>query len=147
MIGTPVENMLRSMCLPAEPDVEAGLLLPELPCWCFVQSLARTEGIANPGLIAGNTISHQDLATLVALTAGCTNLYDVLKRFCLLAPLFSNNNLYVLEEEEHLVWFTQKGARLVADDIEVQLFWIHHQSPLFQVVLRDYPIVVINSPI
>lgn len=131
-VGVPVEKMLRSAGLPAEPVDDAEQLLPELPCWRFIQLVTRKEGIPDFGLLAGNTITHQDLSALAPLIAGCTNLYDLLKRFCMLAPLFSNNNLYVLEEEEQFVWFTQQGARLVADDIQVQLFEVLGMIQLVQ---------------
>lgn len=121
-IGAPVEKMLRSAGLPTELTYDDNLLLPEIPCWLFVQSTSRAEGVSNFGLLAGNIVAHQDISALAPLIANCTNLYDLLKRFCVVAPLYSNNNLYIVEDEKHSVRFTQMGNRLVTEDIQVQLF-------------------------
>lgn len=131
-IGVPVEKTLQSVGLPTLPADAPELLLPELPCWHFIQSVARTEGIPDFGLIAGNTTAHQDISTLTPLIAGCTNLYDLLKRFCAVAPLQAYTAVYALEEKGDAVWFTQKGVCLLAEDIQVQLFVIMGMIQLVQ---------------
>jgi len=131
-IGVPVEKMLRSAGLPVQAGYDAELLLPELPCWRFAESVARTEGIPDFGLVAGNAIAHQDISTLAPLIAGCTNLYDLLKRFCAIAPLQSSINAYVLEEDDDIVWFTQKGIRLMDEAVQVETFEILGMIQLVQ---------------
>jgi AraC-like DNA-binding protein len=131
-IGAPVEKILRQVGLPEEIPTDAEIFWPEHLCWHFVQTVTRAEGIPNFGLIAGNTIAHQDLSELTPLIAGCSNLFDLLKRFCFIAPLYSNHNLYVLEEDEQVVRFTQKGFRFVAEDSQVQLFEVLGMIQLVQ---------------
>lgn len=131
-IGVPVEKMLRSVGLPAQMGDDAELLLPELHCWHFAQSVARTEAIPDFGLLAGNAVSHQDISTLAPLLAGCTNLYDLLKRFCAIAPLQSSIDSYVLEKDGDIVWFSQKGVRLMDEAVQVETFEIFGMIQLVQ---------------
>ena len=121
-IGTPIEKMLRQAGLPTAMPADADVLWPELPCWQFVQAVARAEGVPDFGLMAGSSVGHQDISALIPLISGCSNLYDLLKRFCIVTPLYSNCNRYVLEDEKWAIRFTQKGFRVVAEDIQVQLF-------------------------
>jgi AraC-like DNA-binding protein len=131
-IGTPVEKLLHSVRLPSERIEEAGLLLPETLCWRFINSVSTKEGIRNFGLIAANTVTFPELAALVSLTHGCSNLFDVLKRFCLVAPLFTNNALFALEGAKNHVWFSQKDKPLLDDCAQVQLFQVLGMSQLVQ---------------
>jgi AraC-like DNA-binding protein len=121
-IGAPIEKMLRQAGLPTEMPADAAVLWPERPCWQFVQAVTRAEGVSDFGLMAGNSIAHQDISELAPLISGCSNLYDLLKRFCLVTPFFSNCNNYVLEDETQAIQFSQKGFRVVAEDVQVQLF-------------------------
>lgn len=136
-IGTPIEKMLQRAGLPTEMPADADVLWPERPCWEFVQAVTRAEGIANFGLMAGNSIGHQDISALIPLVSGCSNLYDLLKRFCLIAPLYSNCNRYVLEDEGWAIRFTQKGFRVVAEDIQVQLFEVLGMIQIVQLVTGE----------
>ena len=131
-VGVPVEKMLRSAGLPTQTGDDAELLLPELSCWRFAQSVARVEAIPDFGLLAGSAIAHQDISTLAPLIAGCTNLYDLLKRFCAVAPLQSSINSYVLEEDGDIVWFSQKGVRLMDEAVQVETFEIFGMIQLVQ---------------
>ena len=88
VVGTPVEKILRQVGLPEEMPTDAEVFWPEHLCWNFVQVVTRAEGIPNFGLIAANTVAHQDISELASLIAGCSNLYDLLKRFCRVAPLY-----------------------------------------------------------
>jgi len=131
-VGTPVEKILRQLGLPEEMPTDAEVFWPEHLCWNFVQVVTRAEGIPNFGLIAANTVAHQDIAELASLIAGCSNLYDLLKRFCRVAQLYSKNNMYVLEEEEQAIRFTQKGFRFFPEDRQVQLFEVLGMIQLVQ---------------
>jgi AraC-like DNA-binding protein len=131
-IGVPVEKTLQAVRLPTLPADSPELLLPELPCWQFIQSVARKEGIADFGLLAANSTAHQDISTLTPLISDCKNLYDLLKRFCAVAPLQAYTAVYALEEKGGVVWFTQKGACLLEDDIQVQLFVVMGMIQLVQ---------------
>lgn len=121
-IGTPIEKMLCQAGLPTEMSADNKALWPERPCWQFVQEVTRAEGVSNFGLMAGNSIAHQDISELASLISGCSNLHDLLKRFCLVTPFYSNCNNYVLEDEIRAIRFTQKGFRVDVNDIQVQLF-------------------------
>lgn len=131
-IGVPVEKTLKSVKLPTLPPDSPQLLLPELPCWQFIQSVSRKEGIPDFGLMAANSTAHQDISTLTPLISDSTNLYDLLKRFCTVAPLQAYTAVYALEEQGDVVWFTRKGACLLEEDIQVQLFVIMGMIQLVQ---------------
>ena len=130
--GTPVGKLLRSVRLPSEPIEDAGLLLLETACWQFIHSVVTKEGIPNFGLIAANRVTFPQLAELVSLTHGCSNLFDVLKRFCAVAPLFTNKAVFVLEGTADHVWFSQKGKPLVDDYAQVHLFQVLGMIQLVQ---------------
>ena len=131
-IGTPVERLLRSVRLPSERLEDAALLLPETACWHFIHSVVAKEGIPNFGLIAANAVTFPDLAELASLTHGCSNLLDVLKRFCVVAPLFTNNALFVLEGTADHVWFSQKAKPLLDDYAQIHLFQVLGMIQLVQ---------------
>ena len=131
-IGTPVERLLRSVRLPSERLEDAALLLPETACWHFIHSVVTKEGIPNFGLIAANTVTFPDLAALASLTHGCSNLLDVLKRFCVVAPMFTNNALFVLEGTADHVWFSQKAKPLLDDYAQIHLFQVLGMIQLVQ---------------
>ncbi len=56
LIGTPVQYILQSVGLPTLLTDDAELLLPELPCWHFVQKVARQEAMSTFGLFAAKTM-------------------------------------------------------------------------------------------
>jgi AraC-like DNA-binding protein len=121
-IGAPVEKMLQAAGLPTLLADDPELLLPELRCWRFIEDVNRKEGVADFGLMAASTQPVQDISTLTPLIAGCGNLYDLLKRFCAVAPLQAYTGVYALQERGDLLWFSQIGEQLLAEDIQVQLF-------------------------
>jgi AraC-like DNA-binding protein len=131
-IGVPIEKTLQAVKLPTLPTDSPELLLPELPCWQFIHSVTRKEGITDFGLLAANTTAHQDISTLTPLISDCTHLYDLLKRFCFVAPLQAYTAVYALEEKGDVAWFTQKGACLLEEDIQVQLFVVMGMIQLVQ---------------
>jgi len=131
-IGTPIEPILRSVGLPTQLTGGAELLLPELPCWHFVQRVAKQEDIPAFGLFAAKMIPHQDLKSLSPLIGGCKILHELLKRFCRIAPTQSSINNYILREEEDFIWFEQQGIRLMAEDVQVQLFEVMGMIQLVQ---------------
>lgn len=133
-IGVSVEKILRSVKLPGQLTGEPDLLLPELPCWQFVQSIARQEKLDNFGLLTARITTQADMEGVGVLFTGCINLHDILKRLCAIAPLISTVNHYVLEEEGSNVWLRQKGLRLLDDDRQVQLFEIAWMIQLVQIV-------------
>ncbi len=120
-IGVPIEKRMESVGLPPQ-KLESADLLPELPVWHFVQSVSKSEGIKNFGLIAAESTPHNDISTLAPLIAGCSNLYELLKQFCVVAPLQSSIANYALEKRGDTIWLIQNGIRLLAEDIQVQLF-------------------------
>lgn len=131
-IGTPIEPILQSVGLPMQVTGDTGQLLPERPCWDFVQRVTRQEDIPNFGLFAAHTIAAKDIASLSPLIGGCINLYELLQRFCRIAPTQSSINDYVLRHEDDLVWLEQRGFRLLADDVQVQLFEVMGMIQLVQ---------------
>ena len=131
-IGAPTDAILQSVGLPTQLTGDAELLLPELPCWHFVQRVTRREDIPNFGLLAAQTTAHQDIASVAPLIGGCINLYELLKRVCRIAPTQSSINEYVLRDEGDLVWLEQRGFRLQADDVQIQLFEVMGMIQLVQ---------------
>jgi len=123
-IGAPVEKILHRAGLPEELTTDPDIFWPEHLCWHFVQAVSRAEGIPDFGLVAGKTIGFPDLAEMIPSLAGSSNLYALLKRFCLVASLYSTNILYVLEEEERIVRFSEKGSKLITGAIQVELFQV-----------------------
>lgn len=121
-IGAPVERILQSAGLPTLLADAPELLLPESPCWRFVEDVSRREGVADFGLMTVRSQPFQDISTLRPLIAGCGNLYDLLKRFCAVAPMQAYTSVYALQPSGDLLWFSHRGERLLADDIQVQLF-------------------------
>jgi len=90
------------------------------------------------GLFAATTLPHQDIASLSPLIGGCINLLELLKRFCDIAPTQSNINEYVLREEKDFVWFEQRGFRLLADDVQVQLFEVMGMAQLVRLAAGEH---------
>jgi AraC-like DNA-binding protein len=137
-IGAPVEAILQSVGLPTLLTGDAEMLLPELPCWHFVQRVTGREHIPNFGLLAAQTIAHQDIASVAPLIGGCANLYELLKRLCRIAPTQSSINDYVLRDEGDIVWLEQRGFRLLADDVQVQLFEVMGIIQLVQLAAGEH---------
>lgn len=123
-IGIPTEKHLRSTGLPPELENDPELILPEIPCWHFVEQVSKVEGIEHLGVLAGNAVSHQDIAAMLSLFQDCSNLYQILNRFCEMGPFFSNNNVYALEERGDSLRFVQKGTRFIKQAMQVELFEI-----------------------
>ena len=123
-IGAPVEKILHRVGLPEELTTDTEIFWPEHLCWHFVEAVSRAEGIPDFGLVAGKTVGYPDLAEMIPSLTGCSNLYELLKRFCRVASLYSTNILYVLEEEERIVRFAEKSSNLIAGAIQVELFQV-----------------------
>jgi AraC-like DNA-binding protein len=131
-IGCPVNKLLHASKLP-QLTGDPNTIIPEIPGWQFVQAVARTENLDNFGLLTGSLTRHTDLEGVGTLLSGCLNLHDLLKRLCQIGPMFSNVNHYVLEEDGDVVWFGQRGARLLAEYTQVELFEVLGLIQLVQV--------------
>jgi len=123
-IGTPVEKILNKVNLPLQLLEKQDILLPERACWEFTREVSQLEGISDFGKLATEAIAHDDMVDFASLLANCENLFDLLKRFCLVAPTVSDTANYVIEANRDNVVFKQKGDRLLDDDRQVQLFEI-----------------------
>ena len=69
-IGCPVEKLLNDVKLPSQLTGNPDALLPEIPCWQFVQAVSRTENLDNFGLITANLTRHTDLDGVDTLLSG-----------------------------------------------------------------------------
>jgi AraC-like DNA-binding protein len=137
-IGAPTSKYLQSLRLPTDiKDIvsESRLLLPEIPMWKLIHLLSKKEGIDNYGRMAGKTLRHDQIIGHEVLTSGCVNLHDLMKRFCELAPLYSNSKHYLLEYDATHVYFSQKGKPLLMEDIHVQQFKVLGLIQIVQMVM------------
>jgi len=131
-IGAPVDKLLQAAGLPTLPADAPELLLPEIRCWNFVQDISRREGVEDFGLMTVRNQPFQDIVTLAPLITGCSNLCDLLKRFCAVAPLQAYSSVYRLQERGDLLWFIQMGEQLLEEDIQVELFQVLGMIQLVQ---------------
>ncbi|NQZ54197.1 MAG: helix-turn-helix domain-containing protein [Piscirickettsiaceae bacterium] len=123
-IGTPVEKILNKVNLPLQLLETQDILIPERPCWEFIREVSRHEGIQDFGMLATQAIHHDEMEALAPLLTGCENLFDLLKRFCLVGPTICDTADYTIEIDQDRVTLKQRGDRLLDDDIQVQLFEI-----------------------
>jgi len=131
-IGVPIERHLRRAHLPTIEEQKPDLFLPEIPTWRFVQSVAQTQGIATYGILCLETIRFIELSSLSPLISNCANLNQLLQRVCAAAPLMSNSARYQLENRNDLIFFCNRGRRLLPDDIHAQLFQVFGMIQLVQ---------------
>jgi len=131
-IGAPVEKLLRSSGLPTLIAEDATLILPEVACWRFVESVAQTQGARTFGLLAGNSITHLNIPGVQMLATGCANLYELLRRFSSIAKLYSNNAHYRIIQDAHCVHFAHTGRRYTENNIQVQMFQVLGMVQLVQ---------------
>ena len=130
--GVPIEKYLRWARLPSLSLDGPDMLLPEVPCWRFLERVATAEGIDTYGLTSASTIKHPELSSLAPLVAGCSNLGVLLRRFCNVAPLVSNSVHYTLQIRGRTAWLTNCGRRLLLEDVHAQLFQILGMIQLIQ---------------
>lgn len=133
-IGIPVAKHLRKNRLPNAALDNPDMLLPEVPCWRFLDSVARTEGIDTYGLVSGKAIRHPELSSLAPLLADSVNLKELLTRFCAVAPMVSNSVSYRFQSNGRTVWFSNGGRRLLETDVHAQLFQVLGMMQLVQLV-------------
>lgn len=131
-IGAPVEKHLRSVQLPVLARDEPDMLLPEVPCWRFLDRVARSEGMETYGLNSASAIEHPELSSLRPLISGSGDLNELLRKFCSAAPLVSNSVNYSLRRVGNAMWFTNQGRRLLRHDIHAQLFQVLGMIQLVQ---------------
>lgn len=112
-IGTPVDSVLRSVHLPTQSLEDKNLLLAEIPCWNFLEAVAKKEAYFQFGLLAGDKIPWTELSTMQPLFKGCDSLYELLKRFIHFAPLQSKTCKFSLIEERDVVWLVDQSAQIV----------------------------------
>lgn len=120
-IGSPVEQRMQSLYLPAQMPDEKELLLPEIQCWKFVQAIAASEGYSLYGLEATTRNPWTSLTTLQPLFKNCANLYTLLKRLIYFAPLQSKTSHFALEEEKDFIWFVDYSACLLPEQDSTQV--------------------------
>ena len=123
-IGTPIEKILNKVNLPLQLLEKQDILIPERACWEFIREVSQLEGISNFGKLATEAVAHDEMIAIALLLVNCENLFDLLKRFCLVAPTVSDTGNYIIEANRDHVVFKQKGERLLDDDKQVQLFEI-----------------------
>lgn len=134
-IGCPVEKYLQAVKLPGELSGERETLLPELQCWQFINLVANREKLDTFGLMTGTLHTHTELLKLLKQhITDCVNLNELLQRFCKIVPMLATAERYGLELDGDIVWFSQKGPRLVCDDSQVELFQVLGMIQLVQVV-------------
>jgi len=131
-IGTPIERVLMTAGLSSEILDTPNLIVPEIPAWKLVQTIAQMEGTPLLGLYAAFSLAHQDIKSVEPLIKGCINLKALLERFCFIAPTQTNTDEYALMECGELVWFIQKGPRLTSNYVQVELFEIAGMIQLVQ---------------
>ena len=131
-IGVPLERYLRLAGLPTTPCEEPDRILPEIPTWRFVNSVAQTQGIMTLGIFSLDIIRMFELSSLKPLIAGSKNLNELLQHMCIAAPLMSNSASYRLEILGDLAVFSNRGLRLMSDDTQAQLFQIFGMIQLIQ---------------
>jgi AraC-like DNA-binding protein len=122
--GSPVEKILSSVGLPAQLLDDPDILLPMVPCWKFISEVNRREGLHDLGVQAANITPHNKISSLTPLIANCNNLFDLLKRFCLVSPLVSASADYTLEMSQYNVLFKQNSPRPIEDSSQGELFEI-----------------------
>ncbi len=136
-VGTPVEKILNKVNLPLQLLENQDILIPERACWEFIREVTQLEGISNFGRLATEAVAHNEMTALAPLLVNCENLFDLLKRFCLVAPTLCDTAGYIIEANQDNVVFKQKGDRLLNDDTQVQLFEIAGMIQLVNLAI-DY---------
>jgi AraC-like DNA-binding protein len=134
-IGVPVERHLRRAHLPNMEEPDPDRFLPEIATWRFVQSVAQTQGIATYGILGLETTRFVELSSLRPLISHCANLNQLLQRVCAAAPLMSNSARYGLETRDDLIFFCNRGRRLLHDDVHAQLFQVFGMIQLVQLAM------------
>lgn len=123
-VGIPIEKILNKVNLPLQLLENQDILIPERACWEFIHEVSQLEGIQDFGKLATEAVAHDEMTALAPLLANCENLFDLLKRFCLVGPTLCDTASYIIETDQDNVVFKQKGDRLLDDDKQVQLFEI-----------------------
>ncbi|NOQ64936.1 MAG: helix-turn-helix domain-containing protein [Methyloprofundus sp.] len=115
VIGSPVESILQSLHLPAQLPNDLNLLLPEIPCWKFVQAISQREGHRYYGLETTNNNPWTQLISMQPLFKDCCNLYSLLKRLIYFSPVQSNTSRFKLKQEGGFIWFISASPCLLPD--------------------------------
>ena len=131
-VGVPIERHLRLARLPSAVIGEPDRLLPEIPCWRFLDSVARSEDLGTYSFISCHTIPVPELASLRPLISGSANLNQLLQRMCAIVPMMTNVAQYALDGLGNSVLFSNKGLRLLPDDTQAQLFQVYGMVQLVQ---------------
>lgn len=128
-----MRKYLISVGLPESLEENTDKIVSELPVWTLVQKIAHREDIRNFSVMAGSSMGFDDFVLLDGMNEGCLNLHDLLKRFCVDANLYSSNNCYELEYDEHSVSLVQKNRRLLENDVQIELFEVLGFMQLVQI--------------
>jgi AraC-like DNA-binding protein len=132
-IGIPMQTYLREVGLPEMLLEDTDIIVSELPAWRLVQKIAKHEGIKEFSALAIKCMGFDDFIWQDGIHLGCLNLHDLIKRFCIVANLYSSKNKYELMYEEHQVSLYQKSAPLLADDEQIQIFEVIGLIQLVQI--------------
>jgi len=119
-MGAPVDSILRSVHLPTQSPEDKNLLLAEIPCWNFLEEVAKKEACFTYGLSAGDKMPWTELSTMQPLLKGCSSLYELLKRFICFAPLQSKTCKFSLIEEPDVIWLVDQSAHIVPKENSLQ---------------------------
>lgn len=124
--GIPLEKHLRlahspiSAFEPPDPDS----LIAEIPCWTFLRSVSRAEGLETFSLVTLRGTPFHAIGSCAAVIAGSLNLNQLLTTVCAAAPLLSSSAAYRLETSGRWAWLANTGRRLFVEDTQAQLFQV-----------------------
>jgi AraC-like DNA-binding protein len=103
-LGAPRRRLLERVGLSERVLEDPEAIIPAHQAWDFIGSAARTEGIADLGLVAGD-MSIQDYGAFSERLLQVSNLNQALKAFCQLAlHEYSRADFYV-SRSERATWF------------------------------------------
>jgi len=85
------------------------MLIPEIPCWQFIEAISELEAEPLFGLKAATEIALPDTLSLNPLLRGCTSLKLLLERMCAVVYTQSNVSHMSLKDDGDIVWFRESA--------------------------------------
>lgn len=135
--GTPVQKLADAADFPIHALEHPEMLVPQLPARQLIESISRLEGDQLFGVRMAQALPFQKIRTVIPTLQGCSNLYNLLKRFCMTVHLQCDHCCYVLKEEGDLIWMAQTYPHLHIATDQAELFQLAGMIRLVQSVVGE----------
>jgi len=130
--GLSPEYYFNMVNLPSHDQENPESLLPMKPFWHILNLVATDAGIPDFGAQVAQLTPWHKVESLIPLIRNCTDLENLLKTICKIAPSQYNEIKFELDYDESELWFSRVKNTFMKNDVQMELYRMTSMIQLVQ---------------